>query len=232
MAGQGIGYNIPLHRVWCPDSLYFNESHTDWPQQCSFRHREYHWPGVLAPKTNTLIGDSIIKYVRDFPETYVQAYPGANVECIMQKIETGAICLYGYRFIMFHLGSNNLHNQEIGGEEMYHKFKHLLLLARSMNPGAALVLSEILPRTYEDEGMLHRRMGVNQAMEQLAEELWGVYYFRTYKAVTQVGSLWADPKFFAMDGLHVNELGTWALWKSINGNIITLKGKIKEHKRL
>ena len=76
--------------------------------------------------------------------------------------------------------------------------------------------------------MLEKRMVVNRAMEDLANELWGVYFFRTYKAVTYDGSLWADPDFFAVDGLHVNELGTWALWNSLNGNIITLKGKVKE----
>ena len=85
--------------------------------------------------------------MREFPETYVQAYPGANIECIAQKIETGEICLYGYGFIIFHIGSNNLHNENVGVREMYEKYRFLLWLARSMNPGAALVLSEIIPRT-------------------------------------------------------------------------------------
>ena len=112
---------------------------------------------------------------------------------------------------------------------MYYKYRYLLELARGMNPMAALVLSGIIPRTYEDEHMLNNRMNVNGAMEQLAEELPGVYMFRTYKAVALDKTLWADPIYYAKDGLHVNELGTGALWDSINGNIITLKGKVKKN---
>ena len=67
---------------------------------------------MLEGKTYTLIGDSIVKYVKYLQETYVQAYPGTRLEWVMRKIEMGRIKLQGFKVVIIHLGCNNLRRQE------------------------------------------------------------------------------------------------------------------------
>ena len=221
----------PVHRTWCPHNVHFNEDHPQWPYPCPFRHCEYHWPGQHCPWINTLIGDSIIKYVNELTDTYVQAYPGAAIQDIIAKIQRGDIWLSGYRIIIFHVGSNNLHDEHVTVSGMFEAYKKLVYLTRSQNSRAAIVISEIIPRTYEDQEGLNKRMFVNRAIEYLAKHEQEVYFFRTYRAFTYGLTLWADRKFFARDGLHLNRTGTRALKGSLNGNIITLKGKLREAMR-
>lgn len=222
---------VPIHRIWCPGNICFNREHNGWPQPCPYRHKEYHWPGTIQPYTNTLIGDSIVKYVNELPDTYVQAYPGASIEAIIAKIQSGLIGLQNYRIIIFHVGSNNLHDENIQVGELYMIYKRLLTLVRRENHSAALVLSEIIPRTYENRNQLNKRMAVNRAIEHLCKQTYGAYFFRTYRAFIKEGTLRGDPIYYAQDGLHLGRMGTRAMWDSINGNIIILKGKLARNRK-
>lgn len=218
--------NQPLHRIPCPINPKFNFEHQGWPNKCPYRHIEYHWPGKLADH-NTLIGDSIIKYVNGLNDTYVQAYPGANIQKIIGLMQQGYIDLAGYKIIIVHVGSNNLHSPNVNRMEIANLYNYLLKLIRRGNPSAAIVLSEIVPRTYENENQVNQRMDINRIIEQVVRiQDFRCYFFRSYRALTIKGSLHADEQYYAIDGLHLNMRGTSKLRASINGNIVTLKGKI------
>lgn len=122
--------NQPLHMVPCPESNIYDDEHiARFGFECPYRHQEYHWPGDTEARTNTIIRDSIIKYVKHLPDTYVQAYPGTRVEWIISKIIKGDINLASYKIIIYHLGCNNLRRLE--PEEIVELFRELLLLSRS-----------------------------------------------------------------------------------------------------
>ena len=77
---------------------------------CTLKHRSYQWPAKIN-NNDTLISDSICKYSRTLHDTFVQAYPVANIKSIIFKIRIGKVKVNDYKIIILHLGTNDLHSR-------------------------------------------------------------------------------------------------------------------------
>ena len=219
---------LPLHRTPCPIHPIYNLHHIQTVgMDCPYKHQQYHWPSVSGTANNALIGDSLIKYIKDLDDTEVHAYPGTKLEWITQKIQNGNIKLHGYKIIVFHLGCNNLRHQETN--KIVELFEELLLLSKTRNDSAAIVLSLIIPWNNETPDQKHKRETLNTQLRKLVLKLGkGFYYFQSWKAMYDKITKELVQSFYTDDNVHLKRGGVRALRDSIDGNIKILKGKLKK----
>ena len=212
-------------RQYCHINLDYNWEHIKKTgYYCRLKHRSYLWPARIK-NNHTLISDSICKYTNRLHETYVQAFPGARIYTLLQKIRLGKIRITGYKIVILHVGTNDL--QELSVEDLVHRMKQLVQTVRQKNSSAAIVVSQILHRPRDTETEDKKRVAVNKALQKLTNELRpNCYSWYTWR-VTQNKDKSVNLNLFAKDKLHLNFQGISKIRMFIEHNIVTLKGFLK-----
>ena len=132
---------------------------------CTLKHRSYQWPAKIN-NNNTLISDSICKYSRTLHDTFVQAYPGANIKSIIFKIRIGKVRINDYKIIILHLGTNDLHSRN--PDAILNDMRTLFHLIRRKNPEGTIVLSQIIHRPIDLVLTEQDRLKVNKGYQKFA----------------------------------------------------------------
>ena len=223
--------NLPKHLIPCPINSIMGPAHIAQTKSrdCPFKHKEYHWP-PLEPENYcfTLIGDSIVKYVKHLPTTYVHAYPGTRIEWVEQKIRNQVLRVGHYKLIIFHLGCNNLHRQN--EDEIEELFRSLISTTRIYNQTAPIVLSLVIPWVNESPLEKMRRERLNKKLIKLSTQIENCKFFSTYKNFTAKYTKKAIPELYAGgekgDGIHLSITGTEVMEQYLDGNIKSTKGSI------
>ena len=211
---------------YCHISADYNWNHIKLSgYNCNLKHRSYQWPAKIA-NNNTLISDSICKYSRSLNDTFVQAYPGANINSITFKIRIGRIKVTEYSIIILHVGTNDLwkRNPSIVINDM----KLLIETIRTRNPTAVIVLSQLINRPCDEVETDQYRKTVNRGYQNLAKELKsGCNTWKTWRS-TENRDRTTDRSLFSRDLLHLNYKGNLRLKQYIESNLVTLKGILQK----
>ena len=226
---KSIQKPIPLsnRRRYCHISKDYNLYHIKKTgYYCQLKHRSYQWPARIN-NNNTLISDSICKYSNKLYDTFVQAFPGATINSIIQKVQLGKIIVEKYNIIVLHVGTNNLMQQK--PEEIIDQMNNLIITIRRKNNNAAIVLSQIIHRPCDSEYSEESRILVNKALQKLARKNRPKCFIWCTWRVTENKDKSVNLNLFARDHLHLNYLGNKKLRNFIEHNIITLKGHLKHN---
>ena len=210
----------------CPYNPIFDEKHREeYGPSCVYKHKECAWNG-LHGNNNLLIGDSLTKYINSLYDTQTRAFPGASINSIIQKITNGELVLNGYNIIIYHIGRNNISNNDQPDKILLY-FQDLINLTRLRNPNAAIVISQILPMHGESPAQNTTRYTLNKRIESMCKN-WDkkCFSFRTWKRFISKYTHIPDDTLFGRDGIHLNKKGYQVIRESIDGNIRTLKGKL------
>ncbi|XP_060563937.1 uncharacterized protein LOC132723282 [Ruditapes philippinarum] len=91
-----------------------------------------------------IIGDSIIKNISPIEGVKIQSFPGATIGRLAYLVSQHKIDLYDKSFIVVHVGTNNISNQQsihsIGSD-----FANLIASIRHENHSIKIIISSVLP---------------------------------------------------------------------------------------
>jgi hypothetical protein len=130
----------------------------------------------------TIIGDSILKWVRAIRHTDTQALPGLNLDRAIQKVKDGTIDVVNYSIVVIHVGTNNIHSST--PEEIAEKTETLTDLIAQKNPTAKIAVSAILPRPIDNPSpwVESNRRKSNIAIRKNSKSR-GIYFIESWRAV-------------------------------------------------
>ena len=97
------------HHPYCPTSSVYDESHaTRVGLRCPYKHHSYFWKAVDESRF-LILGNSLAKKIRQLTYTDVQAFPGVNLERLLQKIDINRFAqVENYEVIVVAMGTNNI----------------------------------------------------------------------------------------------------------------------------
>ena len=215
-----------MNRRFCHISSDYNWEHIKKTGYCcTLKHRSYHWPARIR-NNNTLISDSICKYSNRLHDTFVQAFPGATLHSITQKVRLGKIKVADYKIVILHVGTNDLFRYS--SEEILELMDKLIKLIRQKNQKAVIVLSQIIHRPCDLQNSENSRIIVNKGFKKLAKSNRpNCYIWNTWRVTENIDKS-VNTSLYARDLLHLNFQGNKKLREFIEHNIVTLKGYIKQ----
>jgi lysophospholipase L1-like esterase len=141
----------------------------------------YKWHGhdkIVA----TIIGDSIIKWVRAIRHTDTQSIPGLDLDRAFQKVKEGTLDVVNYSIVVIHVGTNNIHS--CTPEQITEKAENLTNLIAQMNPSAKIAVSGILPRPIDDKSpwVESNRRKSNLSIRKNSKAQ-GIHFIESWRAV-------------------------------------------------
>ncbi|XP_045203369.2 uncharacterized protein LOC123556597 isoform X1 [Mercenaria mercenaria] len=154
-----------------------------------------------------IMGDSIIKHLPSIQGVSIFAFPGATIGKLSFLVDSRAVPLADFNFVIIHVGTNNIAN----GHSLQHMssdFANLVASIRKCNKDIAIIVSSILPRPVDHS---HSKSTVQQfnfhLQDYLASEL-NFKFIRSYRPFCFRG----DIKRFLFakrdGGLHLNSEGS------------------------
>jgi hypothetical protein len=194
-----------------------------------YQHDMYSWQGKDDNRA-CLIGDSLVKWVKDVKHLRVQALPGLTLSPAFVKLCDGTIDIRGFDTILFLCGTNDFENESLEEpptaeivEKIVTKMKAVITLLKKSVPRSKLAVSMILPRPKDKTAKLVEDLAaVNKALKVLCKNE-KVIFLNTVKAVSTNGQV--DPNCFARDDLHPNAQGIRGLKRFLTGaTAMLLKG--------
>lgn len=153
------------------------------------------------------MSDSIAKYVSNIEGVTLQAFRGATISKIYNRIESGEISLKGFDYIILHAGTNNVDNRE-KFESIISDYGNFVGICRKINPKINIVISAILPRPVDHEKTdpLIRRINT-YVLKNMTKNL-NIRFFRTYRPFMYAGRVKRELFAKRDGGLHLNTEGT------------------------
>ena len=113
------------------------------------------------------------------------------------------------KFLLIHLGSNDLTTPEMTSVELVHQIQCSLYRYNVLLPNTTLIFSSLLPRLYW-HGVLpsagvkinKKRLKVNKATKKFITQEVNGCYINHDKTITAL-----EPSLFRSDGTHLSEIG-------------------------
>ena len=175
--------------------------------------------GVVENRCS-LIGDSIIQFVKECKYTSLQSIPGLYAKDLEGVIRRGDVTVSDFRAIIFFCGTNDMAratHQEIVGY-----FESLISYTRSLNPLVRIAIAGILPRPCDDgsDTMLKKRVSVNNAISHLCRRI-NVQYIKTEICLKDAGD---TSVVYRPDKLHLETPAVLLLQKYLEGRFASLLG--------
>jgi len=158
----------------------------------------------------TIIGDSIIKYLR-INRVFTQSIRGGKVRDMITAITHNIINVTNYHTVLVHVGTNDIlaHTPE----DILEDYKSLVKVIRSYNPGVNIVVSAVISRPCDAYRTQQFVVDFNKKLELYCIEL-RLAYVATYKK-------FKSQKLFAKDLLHLSQDGVAQLGRSLAGALNT-----------
>ena len=142
-------YNPPKQTGFCSVNEVFNEDHLDksgfW---CKQKHIMYHWTAHTSSDA-TIIGDSLLKWVRGLKYTDTQATPGLTLSWAFDRLQQGIIDVSKYQIVLLLIGTNDLDSST--PSDIGEKMLDILNLIKRINPQARLAVCGLLYRPQDFE---------------------------------------------------------------------------------
>ena len=218
----------PVHgrRPYCPTSSVYDESHAARVGlRCPYKHHSYFWKAVDESRF-LILGDSLVKNIRQLTFTDVQAFPGVNLERLLQKIDINRFAqVDGYEVIVVAVGTNNIDDCSV--DQIIQDLTSVVQSIFNHNGQVKLGIAGVLPRPKDDPAKNDKVILVNKAISSYCTNLyragskvWFLPSYRNFldKAKAPISVL------FANDGLHLSDQGVEVLSKSLTGHIKRLQG--------
>ena len=161
---------------------------------------------TVVPRA-TILGDSIVKYIRYIPFTDVQSVPGATIRQLTDKIAKLPVELVvcAYKYIILSVGTNDIEQSSIPA--IIHDYTNLIFTVKSLNREADIIVAAILPRPVDFAVLGKKVIEVNKGLEQLAN-VHGASFVKCYRPFLYSGKP-IESLFAHRDGgLHLNKEGT------------------------
>jgi hypothetical protein len=137
-------YNTAKPTGLCTVNQLFNEEHLDksgfW---CKQKHIMYFWTAHTSSDA-TIIGDSLVKWVRGLKYTDTQSTPGLTLSWAFDRIQQGIIDVSRYQIILLLIGTNDL--DKFTPDDIGEKMLGILNLIKKINPQARLAVCGLLYR--------------------------------------------------------------------------------------
>jgi hypothetical protein len=168
----------------------------------------------------TLIGDSLIQFVRQCLYTSIQSIPGLYAKDLVDVMRRGSVKVQDFKAIIVLIGSNDLCKstyREIAGF-----LEDIVDYIRSQNPLARLAICGILPRPRDNKlpTMLKKRVSTNNAISHMCRRL-NVHYIKTEVCLYDQGS---EKLLYMPDKLHLSDKGVKILKMYLDGRFGSLLG--------
>jgi type III secretion system FlhB-like substrate exporter len=170
--------------------------------------------------TVTIIGDSIIQFMRQMTYVSVQAIPGSYARDLISICEKGDITLSSFRAVIVSCGTNDLCDST--PEEIVASFAEIIRYIRQKNPTCRLAICGILPRPCDNKHplKLKARVDTNEYLMQYCKRR-NVAYFKLELALKGKGP---EDKLYYTDKLHLSDTGVKWLKSWLEGRIGSLLG--------
>jgi lysophospholipase L1-like esterase len=152
--------------------------------------------------SRVVIGDSILKNIRNINDCHIFSLSGASLDEISSKIDEILTHCPDAKTLLVHGGTNDLNNQSVA--QIITKYEHLIDKFKSKYPNMSLQLSCILPRPGDNIHINSKLDQVNHLLRNLCVAK-RCFYVASNKVFYRSGSL--CPDLFS-DGLHLSMLGT------------------------
>ena len=209
-------------RKFCTSSWIFGDDHCE----CSYKHAKYHWRATHSRKY-TIIGDSLIKNIKQLRFTEVQAFPGANTNTLYRKLGRSDDVQLDFDIVVVAIGTNDIENRIISPERHAQEISEVIRLILRENPACKLGISEIVPRLCDSDELNRRVIEFNRAVKQICkhfrkDENRKVWYLSTSARFLKNGTLISN--LFERDGLHLSCRGQQVLQEILVGHIKRLQG--------
>ena len=143
---RGQSYT-PVAPTFCRVSRVFNERHLDITGfYCKHKHKIYRWRGKQAGPISpaTVIGDSLVKWVRGVNFTQTQSIPGLNISKAIDRIKDLTLTVNRYQLIILMLATNDM--QKYMPKAIVAKLADLIELIKKKNPTARIACNAIIQR--------------------------------------------------------------------------------------
>ena len=135
----------------------------------------------LACRKVVIVGDSIIKDIRDIVGVTVRPFPSAIIGALTYFIEDKKIDLQPYDYIILHVGINNIGNRD-RYDGMISDYASLIAIVRRCKPDIRIVVSSILPRPVDHDKMIK---SVNRHLKDVMSKDLNFAFVCSYKAVVK-----------------------------------------------
>lgn len=172
-----------------------------------------------------VLGDSIVKQVKNIRGAYVRSFRGDTIEDIKNHITCsgGRGMLMYKRMIFLHVGTNDLYTLSV--EQMVDELKSLVQSITSyytstQKPVPLIFLSSIIPRPRDFWTTQPKILQYNKAVQRIEDEI-GVRYIKTWHLFSRKG---LPRKFmYSRDNLHPSKRGSTRLGRFISKMLNTYR---------
>lgn len=173
-----------------------------------------------------LIGDSIVKYIKDWTQMVngktrqvkVNCIRGCTYKKLYKKIKDNEINIAPYKDIILHIGTNDLNTYNNSAVNFY--FVQLIDEIRSKNSTASIIVSTPIPRP-KDHHMSHKDIGkfINWITKNRKQGKYLVWRSDKTFLYPRSGAgcipKIKDHGFYHRDGLHITQTGSDRLEQQI-----------------
>jgi lysophospholipase L1-like esterase len=149
-----------------------------------------------------IVGDSILKNIRNIYDCHIFSLSGASLNEISTKFDEAIFHCPEAKTVLIHGGTNDLINQDV--TSMIAKYEALIEKIHSNHPNISLQISCILPRPRDDASIDMKRKRVNHLLRDLCVKK-RCFYVASDKVFYKSGKLINE---LFTDGLHLNMTGT------------------------
>ena len=119
---------------------------------------------MMASSKSTILGDSIVKYVR-LRAALTQAVRGAKIVDLELAIIEGIVTIDKFKVILLHVGTNDLYHSSV--DQILEDFDKLISTIKIINPNSKLVISSLIPRPVDHNQTIHKIVQINNRLEIL-----------------------------------------------------------------
>ena len=160
-----------------------------------------------------VIGDSIIRKVKQIGHCHVICYPGLQVEGLTKLIDANKCPeLAGKSQIVVHVGTNSL---DTPFQKLINDFDTLFRILRHTYPRANIIWNAILPRVDVTEAKAYKIIMINNEMRgnrQSVSVISSVKKFHRNRV--------PRPELYTFDKLHLNAFGVLVLRNTLRHNLL------------
>jgi type III secretion system FlhB-like substrate exporter len=184
------------------------------------RHKRLVHARGYRENTVTIIGDSIIQFLKQMTYVSVQSIPGSYARNLVAICKKGDITLESFRAIVVFCGTNDLCDST--PYEIVRSFAGIIRHIRQENPTCRLAICGILPRPCDknDSLKLEARVATNDYLADYCRRR-NVAYFKSELALEGKGS---EDKLYYADKIHLSKHGVTCFQTWLEGRIGSLLG--------
>jgi lysophospholipase L1-like esterase len=178
---------------------------------------------AMVPHSRVILGDSILRNVRNINDSNVISLSGSNFADITNLIMKYPIIISNAKSILIHCGTNHITKDP--PNDIMIKFCSLIKAIKEINSDCAIVISSILPRPLDDNNSSKLVIDVNKLLKLECRKQ-NLSYIATNKLFLKYGSPLSD---YFYDGLHLSPAGVMRLRQMFLQRLSSLGNKPTTH---